>query len=198
MTLEAEAPARRRWTAPVLAATPAPRSGSEQALGLGFDVFRHAPPGYACPFCAVVAGQDIEPPDTQQTDVVLRTEHTTAFVNARWWPNNAGHVLVIPNQHVENIFELVAPLSGHVHEAIRRVALALKHTYGCTGISTRQHNEPDGNQEVWHYHVHVFPRYSGDGLYELHTHGRMTTPVERAAHAERLRAHFSAAPTSAA
>lgn len=34
-----------------------------------------------------------------------------------------------------------------------------------TVISTRQHNGPAGNQDVWHYHLHVFPRYSNDGLY---------------------------------
>ena len=32
-------------------------------------------------------------------------------------------------------------------------------------MSTRQHNEPAGYQDVWHYHVHVFPRYAGDELY---------------------------------
>ena len=49
--------------------------------------------------------------------------------------------------------------------AVRHTALAVKHAFGCSGISTRQHNEPDGNQDVWHYHVHVFPRYPNDGLY---------------------------------
>lgn len=47
----------------------------------------------------------------------------------------------------------------------RRLALVLKQIHECPGVSTRQHNEPAGNQEVWHYHLHVFPRYDGDGLY---------------------------------
>ena len=41
----------------------------------------------------------------------------------------------------------------------------MKEAYSCDGISTRQHNEPAGNQDVWHYHLYVFPRYAGDGLY---------------------------------
>jgi histidine triad (HIT) family protein len=41
----------------------------------------------------------------------------------------------------------------------------MKAAYGCDGTSTRQHNEPAGHQEVWHYHLHVFPRFMGDGLY---------------------------------
>ena len=146
-----------------------------------------------CPFCAVVAGRDNVAPHTQQSDVVLRTAQVTAFINARWWPNNAGHVLVVPNTHVENIFELTPELAAAVHEAARRVALAFKQVYGCAGISTRQHNEPAGDQEVWHYHLHVFPRYVDDGLYTLDHLHRYTTPEERAPYAARLREHFAAA-----
>ena len=47
----------------------------------------------------------------------------------------------------------------------RRIAIALKEAFGCDGTSTRQHNEPAGNQDLWHLHVHVFPRYDGDDLY---------------------------------
>ena len=71
----------------------------------------------------------------------------------------------------------------------RRIAIAFKETYGCDGTSTRQHNEPGGNQEVWHYHVHVFPRYEGDGLYGARR--RRTTPDERLVYADRLRSWLS-------
>jgi histidine triad (HIT) family protein len=131
-------------------------------------------------------------PHTQQSDVVLRTPGATAFINARWWPNNAGHVLVVPNAHVENIYELEPSAALHVHDATRQVALALKQTYGCDGISTRQHNEPAGYQEVWHYHLHVFPRYVDDGLYTLDHLHRYTSPAERIPYAERLREYFAA------
>jgi histidine triad (HIT) family protein len=155
-------------------------------------VFQHAPPAYVCPFCAVVGGHDNPPPHTQQSDVVWRTAEITAFINARWWPNNPGHVLVVPNQHVESLYDLVPSIAVHVHEGVRQVALALKHVYRCDGTSTRQHNEPAGHQEVWHYHVHVFPRYEGDDLYPLHYQGRYTEPGERVPYAERLRAYFAA------
>jgi histidine triad (HIT) family protein len=160
-------------------------------------VFHHSPPAYVCPFCAVVAGQDNAPPHTQQSDVFWRTAETTAFINARWWQNNPGHVLVVPNQHVESIYDLVPSIAVHVHEAARQVALALKHVYRCDGISTRQHNEPAGYQEVWHYHLHVFPRYAGDGLYALDHLHRYTDAAERAPYAERLRSYFAAREASA-
>ncbi len=47
-------------------------------------------------------------------------------------------------------------LGGEVTGAVQRVAVAVKTAYGCNGVSTRQHNEPAGGQDVWHLH-HVFP-----------------------------------------
>ena len=70
----------------------------------------------------------------------------------------------------------------------RRIAIALKRSYACDGVSTRQHNEPVGYQEVWHYHVHVFPRYEGDNLYG--SPRRNSTPEERQPYAASLRAYF--------
>jgi histidine triad (HIT) family protein len=151
-------------------------------------VFNHEPPGYACSFCQVVRGEDND--WNVQADVVYRDERTCAFVNAMWWPRNEGHVLVVPAQHVENIYDMPAHLAADVHETARNIAIAFKQTYGCDGTSTRQHNEPGGNQEVWHYHLHVFPRYEGDGLYGAQR--RRTTPAERLPYADRLRSWFAA------
>ncbi len=145
---------------------------------------RHAPAVYDCPFCAVVRGED-RLPWTVQEDVVLRALRTTAWINARWWANNPGGVIVVPNEHVENMYELHRELAGDVHETARLVALALKASYGCDGVSTRQHNEPAGGQDVWHYHQHVFPRYRRDHLY-LHRR-RRTKPEERLPYAAKLR-----------
>ena len=150
-------------------------------------MYSHAPSDYDCHFCAVAAGQNNPFPFTQQTDVIMRNEHITAFVAVAWWPNNAGNALVVPNRHIENIYELVPEVAVQVHEASRQIALAMKRAYGCDGISTRQHNEPAGNQHVWHYHLHVFPRYAGDRLYDLAHHHRDTTPEERLPYAEQLR-----------
>jgi histidine triad (HIT) family protein len=152
-------------------------------------MFEHAPEGYACPFCTVAAGGDV-PPHTLQSDVVWRSAAVTAFISARWWPNNPGHVLVVPNAHFENIYSLPAELAARLHEVARSIALAFKHVYRCDGVSTRQHNEPAGDQEVWHYHLHVFPRYPRDRLYELE--GRFIPAAERATYAERLHAHLEA------
>lgn len=147
----------------------------------------HAPPGYVCPFCLIAAGVENEHVWTKQQDVVLRDDLVTAFVAAGWWPNNAGHVIIVPNQHYEDIFDLPLHYATAIHAAAQKIAIAFKQTYRCAGVSTRQHNEPAGNQDVWHYHLHVFPRYPNDRLYELIDQRRRTTPAERLPYAERLR-----------
>lgn len=152
-------------------------------------MYNHAPAGYVCPFCRVVSGLD-NPGWNEPSDVFWQTEHVTAFINGRWWLRTPAHALVIPNQHIENIYDLTPDLAIHVYEAARQVALAFKQVYGCDGVSTRQHNEPAGYQEVFHFHLHVFPRYHGDRLYEDHHAFRTTTADERKPYADRLRAYF--------
>lgn len=128
-------------------------------------MYNHRPADDTCPFCRLVGGEDTAA-GTGQDDVVYRNEWVTAFLSLHWRPNNPGHVLVVPNAHHENLYDLPDRLGEPIQRAVRRVALAMKRTYGCSGVSTWQHNEPDGNQDVWRYHLHVFPRYEQDKLYQ--------------------------------
>ena len=96
-------------------------------------MFRHAPPDYECPFCAVARGGE-NAPWTFRSDVVHHDDTTTGWINRRWWVNNPGAVVVVPNHHVENMYELDAELAGAVHSAARLIALAMKDAYGCDGI----------------------------------------------------------------
>ena len=115
-----------------------------------------------------------------------------AFIAARWWPNNRGHVLVVPTEHYENLYDLPAS-SGHaVHDLVQRVAVAMRQSYGCDGTSTRQHNEPAGGQDTWHFHVHVFPRYEGDELYSSKPYPEFVAAADRRPFASRLRAALGA------
>jgi histidine triad (HIT) family protein len=95
---------------------------------------------------------------------------------------------VIPNAHVENLYDIDDELLGAVYATAKRVALAMKTAYACEGTSTRQHNEPGGQQDVWHFHVHVFPRSEGDELYARQAESRWVAPEERAGYAAELRA----------
>jgi histidine triad (HIT) family protein len=151
----------------------------------------HQPAGYRCPFCRVAAGEDLRDDFTKQADVVFRDDTLTAFVSSAWWPANPGHVLVVPNVHYENVYAMPDATLAAVQVMGKRVALALKAAYGCDGTSFRQHNEPAGSQHVWHYHLHVFPRYAGDALYLRTLERRDTTTAERAPYAEQLRRYLA-------
>jgi hypothetical protein len=66
----------------------------------------HEPPGYVCPFCRLASGG--EDARNTQRDVVRRSAGVIAFISPRWWPNNHGHVLVVPTGHYENLYDLPA------------------------------------------------------------------------------------------
>lgn len=149
----------------------------------------HEPPAYRCPFCNLLAGQSDGVADVE--DVVRRSDDAAAFISPRWWPNNRGHVLVVPTEHHENLYAIPADAYRAVGDMVREVAVAIRETYGCDGVSTRQHNEPAGDQDVWHLHVHVFPRYDGDDLYRSRALPGWADFAERRVYAERLRACFT-------
>jgi hypothetical protein len=71
---------------------------------VGVGVFNHEPEGYRCPFCRVLSGVDSAA--NTQRDIVCRTHDAAALIAPRWWPNNHGHVLVVPTAHHENLYEV--------------------------------------------------------------------------------------------
>jgi histidine triad (HIT) family protein len=154
-------------------------------------MYNHAPDSYDCPFCDVVQRVPRRLPHTQPEDIVLQNDSVTAFISDAWWPNNPGHIIIISNKHFENIYDLPLDYAIAIHEAAQVIALALKSVYDCSGVSTRQHNEPSGGQDVWHYHLHIFPRYIEDDLYALTAQRRTTTPEERQPYASRIRLYLA-------
>ena len=103
-------------------------------------------------------------------------------------PGNPGAALVIPRGHHENLYDLPDEVGHAVWDLTRQVAAAMREACDCAGISTRQHNDPAGGQDVWHLHVHVFPRQDDDRLYERHGENRWASPEEREPYADRLAA----------
>lgn len=153
-------------------------------------VVTHEPAGYDCPFCRMQQGIFNE--HNQPGDVVAVTDHAFARIAPKWWPGNPGAVLVVPREHHENLYDLPTVIGHAVWDLTQQVAIAMRRTYDCEGVSTRQHNEPDGNQDVWHLHVHVFPRHPGDDLYVRHREARWVGPDERMPYAEVLAAELRA------
>jgi len=152
-------------------------------------MYNHAPENYSCPFCLLIAGVENEDVHSVQSDIVYHDDTVTAFIGSGQWKNNHGNTIVVPNEHFENIYDLPISRAQDIHRVAKMLALAMKAAYACDGVSTRQHNEPAGSQDVWHYHLHVVPRYNVYNCY-----GAQREPMsvsERAMHAEKIRTHLT-------
>lgn len=108
-----------------------------------------------CIFCSIVAG-------ASPAYVVLEDAQTMAFL-ARG-PAAPGHTLVIPRMHAVDIWEVSDEDVAAVALMAKRVAHLLDDRLGPDGLNLTQSNRPAGWQEVFHFHLHVIPRWSGDGL----------------------------------
>ncbi len=153
-------------------------------------MYSHAPKDYICPICLGARG--IESKDTLllQQDIVYKNNKVTAFINSFWIKNNPGHVIVVPNEHVENMYDLPPNLAKHIFEIAQKIALAMKSEYKCDGTTLLQNNEPAGGQHAFHCHLHIFPRYNGDELHKYMDDKQLAAPADRAAYTARLRKHF--------
>ena len=111
-----------------------------------------------CIFCRIAAR-------TTRSHPVLEDPDTLAFMDIN--PLATGHVLVIPKTHWESLFETPAIALGTVMDTAKRVAHAIRTTIAPPGLGVYQVNGRAAGQTVFHYHVHLIPRYEGISL-ELH------------------------------
>ncbi len=75
-----------------------------------------------------------------------------------------GHTLVIPKKHVQNIYELTEAESNPMFKAVPKIAKALKDAFNPIGLNMINNNDKP-LQSVFHFHVHLIPRYKNDGMY---------------------------------
>ena len=125
----------------------------------------HAPENYDCPFCKMQNDPDSNAWKRNRNGWVFDYNSVFCIVPTHFWGPTKGNVLIIPKQHYENIYTIDEQIGIDLLSATKLISFAMIDVFACEGISTRQHNEPAGNQDVWHFHQHVFPRYSDDNLY---------------------------------
>jgi histidine triad (HIT) family protein len=108
-----------------------------------------------CIFCKIVRG---ELPSYK----VYEDENVLAFLDIH--PVSPGHVLVVPKEHATNIFDISSESWGRVQETARKVAIALEKATGADCVNLMMNNREHAGQVVDHAHVHLIPRFKGDGL----------------------------------
>jgi len=107
-------------------------------------------------------------------------------------PQADGHALVIPKAEAENLFDLDPAMAEAAIRVGQKVALAAQRAFQPDGITLMQFNGAEAGQSVFHFHLHVVPRYAGK---PLRAHGRgFADPAVLAEHATRLRAALESLP----
>lgn len=109
-----------------------------------------------CPFCEIVDRAD---PDARE---VYRDERAMAFFPTD--PAVLGHTLVIPRQHVPDLWSLDEVTAKHLSVVTLRIAHAVRDALHPDGLNIIQSNGSAASQTVAHVHVHVVPRWDGDRI----------------------------------
>ena len=151
-------------------------------------MYNHAPKDYKCPICVGIKGIENEDTLLKQADLIYKDNLVSVFLNSFWIPTCEGHVIVVPNEHFENIYDIPEEVLFNISTVVKKMALVLKKAYKCDGITTRQNNEPAGNQHAFHYHHHVFPRYDNDDFnINLTKKSVLSDPKDRIKYVKKLK-----------
>ena len=108
-----------------------------------------------CIFCKIAAGE-------APAQVVQEDEHTLAFMDLNPWTR--GHALVIPRRHSRNLLDIDEEDLDRTIEGAKRLAVRAREALGCDGVNLINSSERAAWQTVFHFHVHVIPRYENDPL----------------------------------
>lgn len=106
-----------------------------------------------CIFCKILAG---EIPST----AVYEDDDFKAILDVN--PAARGHVIILPKNHVANIYELPDEDASKIMVVAKKIATAIEKAYHCDGVNILQNNGEAAGQTVFHLHVHVIPRFKGD------------------------------------
>lgn len=108
-----------------------------------------------CVFCKIVSG-DIP------SNTIYENSEFKVIMDAS--PAAKGHVLVLPKEHYKDIYDIDAETAGKLFQLAAVVARALKEVLNCDGLNILQNNGVIAGQTVFHFHMHLIPRYEGDDV----------------------------------
>jgi len=110
----------------------------------------------ACVFCQILAGE-------LPGSFVFRDDRVSAFLDIQ--PINPGHLLIVPHIHAETLDQLSPDVAGHMMTVAQQLMMRLRETdLRCEGVNLFLADGAVAGQEVVHVHLHVIPRFLGDGF----------------------------------
>ena len=108
-----------------------------------------------CIFCKIAKGEI-------PSHKVYEDDDFLAFLDIA--PAAMGHTLIIPKRHAGNLFELDAVSAARLIPLAQKLAEKVKAETGCEGVNLLQNNGEAAGQSVFHFHLHIIPRFAGDGV----------------------------------
>ena len=106
-----------------------------------------------CIFCKLANG--VIPTNSLYEDDVVKVIFDAG-------PASSGHVLILPKEHFDNVYSLDDGTAAHIFQVAVKVAKALKEGLNLEGLNIVQNNGEIAGQTVFHFHMHIIPRYKGD------------------------------------
>lgn len=93
-------------------------------------------------------------------------------------PASKGHALILPKNHADNLYALPEEAASKVLVLAKNMALKMKKALNCDGLNLVQNNGEIAGQTVFHFHMHLIPRYEGDNVKVGWKPGKLTDEVK--------------------
>jgi histidine triad (HIT) family protein len=122
---------------------------------------------HSCPFCKMVK---------HELNPVVVHEDKDILAIMDLYPATPGHVLVLPKQHIEDIYTMPADIGARIMVTAVTVAKAIRHQLHPSGLNLIQANAVAAGQTIPHFHLHIVPRYQNDPVTLSFGHG--STPED--------------------
>lgn len=149
-------------------------------------MFVDTSPPCQCIFCRLVAGEI-------PAATVYEDRLTIAFMDIG--QVNPGHVLVATKRHAATLFDITPEEAAAVMQTAQRVAQAVRRAFDPPGLTLLQANGREGDQTVFHFHLHVVPRHAQDGI-SLTWPRKEPGPAVLQAYADQIRTAMASAPSA--
>lgn len=121
-----------------------------------------------CIFCKIIKGEI--------PSFTVYEDETFKVILDRF-PAAPGHVLIIPKEHYSDMFSLPEEVAAKVYSLAQKIAAHVKKEVGAEGINIVQNNGEVAGQSVYHFHLHIIPRKTGDGIV-LNKSSNVDTTIE--------------------
>ena len=106
-----------------------------------------------CIFCKIIAGEI-------PSYTIYEDEEFKVFLDIS--PASKGHALIVPKAHYANLYDIDEEVAARAMKLAKKLATRMTKVFGCEGFNLLQNNNETAGQTVFHFHMHVIPRFSND------------------------------------